>query len=188
MAMCGVQPSTPAQMAAAVRCVPTVLWLQASMIWPVSFPDWPRNGTLRKWHTDAPRGDLRHQTQSLVAVRKGHEWCVSIQSRTLDGTGCPVCAGRVILPGENDMASQFPGIAQEWHPTKMALCCRPRSRPPANGGSGGAVPWDMNMWPQWGCGPCGTPVVPTVPGKKSWPGLTTCLRWSRKSRRSGIPH
>ena len=26
-------------------------------------------------------------------------------------------------------------------------------------------PWDMNMWPQWGCGPCGTPVVPTVPGK-----------------------
>ncbi len=49
---------------------------------------------------------------------KGHEWCVSVQSRTLDGTGCPVYAGRVILPGENDMASQFPEVAREWHPTK----------------------------------------------------------------------
>lgn len=48
---------------------------------------------------------------------KGHEWCVSVQSRTLDGTGCPVYAGRVILPGENDMASQFPEVAREWHPT-----------------------------------------------------------------------
>ncbi len=50
--------------------------------------------------------------------KKGHEWCVSVQSRTLDGTGCPVCAGRAILPGENDMASQFPKVAREWHPTK----------------------------------------------------------------------
>ena len=50
--------------------------------------------------------------------KKGHEWCVSVQARTLDGTGCPVCAGRKILAGENDMASRFPEIASEWHPTK----------------------------------------------------------------------
>lgn len=49
---------------------------------------------------------------------KGHTWRVSVQSRTLDGTGCPVCAGRVIVPGENDMASQFPELAREWHPEK----------------------------------------------------------------------
>ena len=49
---------------------------------------------------------------------KGHTWRCSVQSRTLEGTGCPVCAGRVILPGENDLASLFPEIAKEWHPTK----------------------------------------------------------------------
>lgn len=49
---------------------------------------------------------------------KGHSWRVSVQSRTLDGTGCPICAGKVIVPGENDMASQFPELAREWHPEK----------------------------------------------------------------------
>ena len=77
-----------------------------------------------EWHP-TKNGTLTPQEVTFGTKRKvwwqcekGHEWCVSIQSRTLDGTGCPVCAGRVILPGENDMASQFPGIAQEWHPTK----------------------------------------------------------------------
>lgn len=32
--------------------------------------------------------------------------------------GCPVCAGRVIIPGENDMASLFPELAREWNPEK----------------------------------------------------------------------
>lgn len=72
-----------------------------------------KNGTLKPW-------DVTFGTKHKVWWRceKGHEWCVSVQSRTLDGTGCPVCAGRVVLPGENDMASQFPEVAREWHPTK----------------------------------------------------------------------
>lgn len=48
---------------------------------------------------------------------KGHEWEASVGSRA-DGKGCPVCAGRQIIPGFNDFASQFPDLAQEWHPTK----------------------------------------------------------------------
>lgn len=78
----------------------------------------------KEWHP-TKNGTLTPQKVTFGTKRKvwwrcekGHEWCVSVQSRTLDGTGCPVCAGRVILPGENDMASQFPRIAQEWHPTK----------------------------------------------------------------------
>lgn len=39
-----------------------------------------------------------------------------ISSRA-QGSGCPVCAGKKIIPGENDLASQYPTIAKEWHPT-----------------------------------------------------------------------
>ena len=72
-----------------------------------------KNGTLKPW-------DVTSGTKRKVwwQCSKGHEWRVSVQSRTLDGTGCPVCAGRVVLPGENDMASQFPEVARQWHPTK----------------------------------------------------------------------
>ena len=48
---------------------------------------------------------------------KGHHWQASIASRTSGGTGCPVCAGKQVLSGENDLASLFPGIAAQWHPT-----------------------------------------------------------------------
>ncbi|MCD8343277.1 MAG: zinc-ribbon domain-containing protein [Oscillospiraceae bacterium] len=49
---------------------------------------------------------------------KGHEWRTTVKSRALDGTDCPVCANRVIIAGENDLATQFPDIAKQWHPTK----------------------------------------------------------------------
>lgn len=47
----------------------------------------------------------------------GHEWEAMIASRTTKGTGCPICAGRIVLPGFNDLASQEPKIAVQWHPT-----------------------------------------------------------------------
>ena len=48
---------------------------------------------------------------------KGHEWQAPVYARTA-GSGCPVCAGRVILPGFNDLAVTHPELAAEWHPTK----------------------------------------------------------------------
>lgn len=44
---------------------------------------------------------------------KGHRWQAMVVSRTR-GTGCPVCAGKLVLPGENDLASHYPALAQEW--------------------------------------------------------------------------
>lgn len=72
-----------------------------------------KNGTLNPW-------DVTAGTKRKVWWRceKGHIWCASVQARTLDGTGCPYCAGRVVVPGETDMASQFPKVARQWHPTK----------------------------------------------------------------------
>ena len=43
----------------------------------------------------------------------GHIYESSIQSRTLAGTGCPVCAGKKTVSGFNDLLSNFPKIAEE---------------------------------------------------------------------------
>jgi hypothetical protein len=48
----------------------------------------------------------------------GHEWEAIVQSRALKNQGCPVCAGKTILPGFNDLATKSPLVASEWHPTK----------------------------------------------------------------------
>ena len=78
----------------------------------------------RQWHptkngTCTPK-DVTFGTKQHVwwQCDQGHQWQASVQSRTLGGTGCPVCAGRIVQPGENDLASQFPDLAAQWHPTK----------------------------------------------------------------------
>lgn len=47
----------------------------------------------------------------------GHEWQASVASRT-NGHGCPYCAGIKAISGVNDLATLFPSVASEWHPTK----------------------------------------------------------------------
>ena len=45
---------------------------------------------------------------------KGHTWRASIVSRASLGAGCPVCAGKKVIPGENDLATIFPHVASQW--------------------------------------------------------------------------
>ena len=47
-----------------------------------------------------------------------HEWNSIIHTRTGLGHGCPVCSGRTVLAGFNDLATLRPDIAAQWHPTK----------------------------------------------------------------------
>ena len=47
----------------------------------------------------------------------GHEWQAVIKNRST-GVGCPICAGKQVLLGFNDLASLHPTLAAEWHPTK----------------------------------------------------------------------
>jgi len=49
---------------------------------------------------------------------KGHEWQAIVASRTTEGTGCPVCTGKQVRTGENDLATIFPNLVAHWHPTK----------------------------------------------------------------------
>ena len=45
---------------------------------------------------------------------KGHVWQAAIASRAVDGAGCPVCAGKAVIPGEGDLATLFPKLASQW--------------------------------------------------------------------------
>ena len=47
----------------------------------------------------------------------GHTWDDTVTNRN-SGNGCPYCAGKRILPRFNDLASKYPEIAKEWHPTE----------------------------------------------------------------------
>ena len=52
------------------------------------------------------------------SVDERHEWEASINKRTQRGDGCPICSGKQVLIGFNDLATTHPEIAKEWHPTK----------------------------------------------------------------------
>lgn len=69
-------------------------------------------------------GPLTPDTVTAHSSRKvwwrcslGHEWEAMINSRTR-GNRCPICSGKKALKGYNDLATKFPEIAKEWHPTK----------------------------------------------------------------------
>ena len=49
--------------------------------------------------------------------KKGHTWQATIAKRT-SGQECPICSGRIVLSGYNDLASKYPNISAQWHPTK----------------------------------------------------------------------
>ena len=46
----------------------------------------------------------------------GHSWDANPSSRVHLGSDCPVCIGRLIQIGVNDLATTHPQIAAEWHP------------------------------------------------------------------------
>ena len=63
---------------------------------------------------------------------KGHEWRASVASRASNGAGCPVCAGRTVVAGVNDLATHFPLIAAQWHPTKNGALTPDQVTPASN--------------------------------------------------------
>ena len=78
---------------------------------------------LEQWDTEK-NAPLTPQTVRCGSRQKvwwrcdrGHRWQALVKSRT-GGSGCPVCRNRLLLPGENDLATRFPALAAQWHPTR----------------------------------------------------------------------
>ena len=76
-----------------------------------------------EWHP-TKNGDIRPYEVHAGSQKRywwlgkcGHEWNVTVSGRTFSKTGCPYCAGKLLL-GYNDLQTLFPKIAIEWHPTK----------------------------------------------------------------------
>ena len=45
---------------------------------------------------------------------KGHNWEATVGSR-VRGAGCPICSNKVVLAGENDLATTHPHLAAQWN-------------------------------------------------------------------------
>ena len=105
--------------------------------------------------------------------KAGHEWQASVTSRTSGGSGCPVCAGRLVLPGVNDFASAFPTLAAQWHPTKNNALRPEQVRPTATGPSGGSASRGIRGGPRWAGGSSLPPAAPTARAARSCRGSTT---------------
>lgn len=78
----------------------------------------------RQWHP-TKNGSLRPEDVLCGTHRKvwwqcekGHEWRAQVSARVNGGSGCPVCGGKVVVPGENDLLSRYPLIACQWDKEK----------------------------------------------------------------------
>lgn len=57
---------------------------------------------------------FKSTTSVLWICPEGHEYKTGIRQRTLAGAGCRYCKGQLVIAGENDFATLFPLLAQEW--------------------------------------------------------------------------
>ena len=85
-----------------------------------------RGELLRQWNCEK-NGQLTPDTVTSGSSRrvwwrceKGHEWRSAVHARTGTGTRCPYCAGKLPIPNETDLATQYPELVKQWHPTKNA--------------------------------------------------------------------
>jgi len=100
------------------ECLGRTAWTQERKV----VADYPE--LLSQWHVtnvlDPQKITFRSKQEAVWQCPKNdkHIWTASVVSRSLDGSDCPVCAGRVIVPGVNDLASSviFAPIANQWHP------------------------------------------------------------------------
>lgn len=92
---------------------------------------------------------------------RGHEWQASIKSRT-QGAGCPVCAGKVVNPGENDLNSFSPDLAEQWNwekngtlrPEQVSVFCNKKVWWKCGRGH----EWKAVIYSRTGAQKCGCPV------------------------------
>lgn len=74
------------------------------------------------WNKNTELGLNPHETPCCSAKKvwwkceKGHEWLAKVANRKY-GCNCPICSGKQVAVGWNDLASLYPHLATEWHPT-----------------------------------------------------------------------
>jgi hypothetical protein len=75
----------------------------------------------------------------------GHEWQMSVQDRAGQNCGCPICSGKRIISGINDLLSRYPELCEEWNYEKnRGIGLSPEKIAPHS---------DKKAW--WTCKTCG---------------------------------
>ena len=78
------------------------------------FPDIAEQWDYENNAGKTPQDVCAHTTQYANWIcPRGHRWSAMINDRS-KGSGCPFCAGRLPIPGETDLATVFPDIAEQW--------------------------------------------------------------------------
>lgn len=104
----------------------------------------------KEWHP-TKNGNLKSTDISKGSKKKvwwlgkcGHEWEAPVYSRS-SGKDCPVCYGRKVLVGFNDLQTVNPELAKEWHPVKNGAL-KPTD---VVGASNKKVWWMCNKGHEW---------------------------------------
>lgn len=69
---------------------------------------------------------------------RGHSYRSAVKTRA-QGSGCPYCAGKNVLPEETSLAAEYPSIAKEWDAAKNVPLLPTQGSPAQGAKSGGAV-------------------------------------------------
>lgn len=104
-----------------------------------------------EWHPTL-NGSLSAEMVSPMANKMiwwlckfGHEWQMSVQDRVNQHCGCPICSGKRIVSGINDLLSRYPELCEEWNYEKNSeIGLFPNSVAPHS---------DKKAW--WRCRICG---------------------------------
>ena len=105
---------------------------------------------LEQWDTEKnlPLRPEKLRSRSIVIVwwkcRQGHTWQAAVFSRS-QGADCPVCTGRTVLPGENDLATVFPQLARQWDQERNGALTPQQVSPYSNR----AVWWRCGLGHSW---------------------------------------
>lgn len=94
---------------------------------------------------------------------EGHEWDAPVVDRTRS-EGCPICSGRRVVAGINDLATKMPELAKQWHPTKNGDL-EPTH---VTVGSG------KKVW--WHCDTCGNEWPAVIGNRSKGSGCPKCAR------------
>ena len=126
-----------------------------------------RTNLLKEWD-ESRNFPLTPDTVSYGSKKKvwwtcenGHSWQMTVHVRS-EGSGCPYCAGRKVLPGFNDLETLCPGVAAQWDPSLNGALTPEMVTP----GSNKKVWWQCSMghvwksviYPRTGAQQCGCPV------------------------------
>jgi len=101
--------------------------------------DYEKNGDMSPLLLTAGSGYL-----AWWKCEKGHSWRASVNHRT-HGTGCPYCAGHIVIKGENDLKTVNPALASQWNYEKNGDLTPEDVRP----GSHEKVWWRCNKGHEW---------------------------------------